>query len=52
MQHQNRRVTVANAVKVFEKHGTTITIEEAQLMLNFLYKFAKPALDSILIKNK
>ena len=45
---KNRKVTEVEAARIFKKHGTTITIEEAQLIVAFLYRFGKVTLDSIL----
>lgn len=44
----NRKVTAEKAVKIMAKHGTVITIEEAKIMLDFLYKFAKLTLETVL----
>jgi hypothetical protein len=45
---RRRKVTPEKAVEIFRKHGTEITVEEAKLMLDFLYKFAKLTLENVL----
>jgi hypothetical protein len=52
MLNKNRKLTPEQAVKIFKKRGTTITTKEAELMLDFLYKFGKLTLDSILKPKK
>lgn len=42
---ERRRVTAQQAVKILKEHGTTVTIEQARLILDFLYKFGKLAMD-------
>jgi hypothetical protein len=32
---KNRKVTAVKAVRIFKKHGTAITIQEAQLIVTF-----------------
>jgi hypothetical protein len=48
MQYKNRKLTPEHTVRILKKHGTVITIKEAEVMLDFLYKFAKLTLDSFL----
>jgi hypothetical protein len=48
MDIEKRKVTPEKAVKIMAKYGTIITIEEAKLMLDFLYKFAKLTLEIVL----
>jgi hypothetical protein len=43
-----RKLTPEKAVEIFKKHGTNITVDEAKIMLDFLYKFAKLTLDHVL----
>jgi hypothetical protein len=42
---EKRRVTPQQAVKILKQHGTIVTLEEAKLILDFLYKFGKLAID-------
>jgi hypothetical protein len=42
---EKRRVTPQQAVKILKEHGTIVTLEEAKLILDFLYKFGKLAID-------
>jgi len=48
MLPENRKITPEKAVKIFAKHGINISITEAKLMLDFLYKFAKLTLETVL----
>jgi hypothetical protein len=41
---QNRNITPAKAIKILEKHGTKVTTEEAQTILELMYKFSKLAI--------
>ncbi len=34
-------ITPEQAVKILREHGTIVTIEEAKLILEFMYKIAK-----------
>jgi hypothetical protein len=34
-------VTAEKAVKILKEHGTIVSLEEAQLILDFMYKMAK-----------
>lgn len=43
-----RKVTPEKAVEIMRKSGSEITIEEAKIMLDFLYKFAKLTLETVL----
>ena len=45
MQKEKRSVTPEKAVKILHEHGTIITLEEAKKILDFMYKFAKLAID-------
>jgi len=42
---ERRRITPQQAVKILKEHGTIVTIEEAKLILDFLYDFGKLAID-------
>ena len=48
MPGKNKMLTPQETVQILMKHGTTVTLEEAELMLDFLQKFAKLRLDSVL----
>ena len=48
MPGKNKVLTPQETVRISKKHGTTVTLEKAELMLEFLYKFAKLTLDSVL----
>jgi hypothetical protein len=48
MNVEKRKVTPEKAVEIMKKHGNEITVEEAKLMLDFLYKFGKLTLDIVL----
>jgi hypothetical protein len=41
-----RNVTPAKAVKILAEHGTKVTLEEAQIILDFMYKFGKLAIET------
>lgn len=41
MVHKNRSVTPEKTVEILRKHGTIVTLEEAKIILDFMYKFAK-----------
>ncbi|RYE59678.1 MAG: hypothetical protein EOP48_00065 [Sphingobacteriales bacterium] len=45
MKTIKRTLTPAKAVKILEGYGTKITLEEAEIMLDFLYEFVKIAID-------
>ncbi|EHQ24804.1 hypothetical protein Mucpa_0615 [Mucilaginibacter paludis DSM 18603] len=47
MLPDKRSITPEKAVEILKKHGTEITVDQAKLMLDFLYKFAKLALDQV-----
>nr|MCS3814772.1 hypothetical protein [Mucilaginibacter sp. X4EP1] len=38
---QRRTITPEKAVEILKQHGTTVTIAEAKLILDFMYKIAK-----------
>jgi hypothetical protein len=42
---ERRRVTPQQAVKLLKEYGTIVSIEEAKLILDFLYNFGKLAMD-------
>lgn len=50
MLNERRAVTPQQAVEIFKKNGTEITLEEARLILDFIYKFAKLALNQVFKK--
>jgi len=41
-----RNITPAKAVEILAKHGTKVTLEEAQIILDFMYKFGKLAIET------
>ncbi|MFC3559526.1 hypothetical protein [Pedobacter jamesrossensis] len=43
---QKRNVTPTKAVEILEKHGTNVSLEEVKLILDFMYKFGKLAIDT------
>jgi len=43
-----RKITPEKAVEILAKHGTHITVDEAKIMLDFLFKFAKLTLNEML----
>jgi len=51
-----RAVTPEKAVEILQEHGTIVSIEEAKIILDFMYKFGKLAVDQqvnlLEIKNK
>lgn len=48
---EKRKVSPEKAIKILQEHGTIVTVEEAKLILDFMYKFAILAVDQI-VKNK
>jgi hypothetical protein len=48
MPGKNKMLTPQETVQILMKHGTTVTLEEAELMLELLCRFAKVSLDSVL----
>lgn len=40
MLNEKRSITPQKAVDILREHGTIVTIEEAKLILDFMYKFA------------
>jgi len=40
-----RSVTPEKAVKILQEHGTIVSLEEAKIILDFMYKIAKLSLD-------
>ena len=41
-----RNITAAKAVKILAENGTKVTLEEAQKILDFMYKFGKLAIET------
>ncbi|MEO3406846.1 hypothetical protein AAFN85_23215 [Mucilaginibacter sp. CAU 1740] len=41
-----RNVTPAKAVEILAGYGTKVTLEEAKIILDFMYKFGKLALEA------
>ncbi len=50
MPPEKRSLTPEKAVKILKKQGTIVTIEEAKLILDFMYKLAKLTLDQVFEK--
>lgn len=48
MQQEKRSVTPEKVIKILAEYGTKVSLEEAKLMLDFLYKFAKLTLEHVL----
>lgn len=51
-QPEKRNVTPERAVKILQEYGTIVTIEEAKKILDFMYKFAKLAIDQQVTNKK
>ncbi|WCT14953.1 hypothetical protein [Mucilaginibacter jinjuensis] len=41
MVDEKRNITPEQAIKILQEHGTNVTIEEVQKILDFLYKIGK-----------
>jgi|GEM_PF-1224200 len=41
MRVEDRKVTPEIAVKILQEHGTMVSLDEAELILDFMYRFAK-----------
>jgi len=41
-----RKVTPKQAVKLLKEHGTIVTEAEAELIIDWMYKFGKQAVDT------
>lgn len=50
MVTEKRKVTPEKAIEILKKHGTIVTLEEAQIMLDLMYKFAKLAVNQVVKK--
>lgn len=48
----NDKITPEKAVEILKKNGMDVTLEQAKLMLEFLYKLADITVCSILVKNQ
>lgn len=48
---EKRKVTPEEVVELMKKEGKTITIKQAQLVLDFMYKFARITLEILLDEN-
>jgi len=49
---EKRKVTPEEVVGLLKKDGEIITIEQAQILLDFMYKFARITLEILLDENK
>ncbi len=47
MLTEKRTITPEKAVEILKKHGTIVTIDEAKLILDFIYKFANLTLNQM-----
>jgi hypothetical protein len=45
MVKEKRSVTPEKAIEILKKHDTIVTLEEVKLILDFMYKFGKLAID-------
>lgn len=45
MPHEKRSITAEKAVKILKENGTTITLNEAQIILDLMYKMARLAVN-------
>lgn len=52
MKTVKRTLTPEKAVAILAKHGTEITLKEAEIMLDFLHDFVQIALEQQLAGNK
>lgn len=43
-----RTISARKAMETLRKHGTVVSINEAELILDFMYKFAKLSLKQVL----
>lgn len=50
MQTEKQNVTPKKAIEILKKHGTVVTLEEAKIMLDLMYKFAKLAVNQSVTK--
>lgn len=48
MSPEKRKITPEKAVEILKKSGTIITVKDAKFVLDFLYKFAKLTLETVL----
>jgi hypothetical protein len=48
MLPEKRSLTPEKAVEILKKYGTIVTIEEAKLILDFMYKLGKLSEDRVL----
>jgi len=51
MINNKRSITPEKAVEILKKHGTIVTLDEAKLILDFIYNFAILSVNQV-IKNK
>jgi hypothetical protein len=45
MLNEKRRITPEQAVAILKKHGTIVTLEEAKIILNLMYRIGKLAVN-------
>jgi len=49
---KTRGVRPEKAIKILKKHGTNMSFEEAEIMLDLMYKFTKLAVNQLLASKK
>lgn len=52
MLTEKRNITPQKVVEILQKHGTIVTLEEAKIILEFMYKVGKLAVNQIVEGNK
>ena len=52
MQDKKRSITPQKAKEILNEHGTHVTLEEAKIILDFMYKFGKLAVIQYVINFK
>ncbi|WP_166670709.1 hypothetical protein [Olivibacter sp. XZL3] len=51
-KEKKRKVTPQKTVEILKKHGTTVTLDEAKIILAMMYEFGKLAVNQDLIKGR
>ncbi len=51
-RNEKRTVTPEKAQKILAKHGTKISLEDAQIMLDFLYKLSNLSVSEVIKRTK
>jgi hypothetical protein len=47
---EKRRITPQKAIAILEQHGTKINMDEAEIILDFMYKMSKLTVENFLKK--